>query len=254
MPSTSATRDLEAELATLQAPALGGSRAARRCRGRQRGRRGLGGAGRVRGAARERARGAGGRCTTADRWQPRRAHWCVTLDDDRQAARRDTARVARDRTARSSEAARARPRLPLCHRCEPAAARAGRASRAGRMPAIAADAIRLGQDLVPGASLEAASVLDAHHQRERARARALRRQGRSTVLRKAAHELHKLATHAPPRFAGIEVADLVTARRCGCARLWPTSPIRGRADRSAARRPTLFEPGRTTRTPRAVGS
>jgi hypothetical protein len=77
---------------------------------------------------------------------------------------------------------------------------------------VATDAIRVGQDLVPGARLEAASVsmriasLAASVVAQCARGASL------DGLARAARELGILASHAPTAGAGIEVADL-------CARL-----------------------------------
>jgi hypothetical protein len=75
----------------------------------------------------------------------------------------------------------------------------------------AADVIRIGQDLVPSAPLEATSVaarLTALSARVIARC-ALHAE--LLQLRKTTHELRVLATHAPPTGSGIELEELASA-------------------------------------------
>lgn len=101
---------------------------------------------------------------------------------------------------------------------------------AGRMPsddclAMAADTIRLGQDLVPGAPLEAASV-SARITSLASRVVARCARGASYgALVSAARELHMMASNPPPTFGGIELADLqmlVQIRDRGA--VWPPPP------------------------------
>jgi hypothetical protein len=76
----------------------------------------------------------------------------------------------------------------------------------------AADVIRLGQDLVPGAPLEAAS---ASTRLTSLAARIVPRcalEADLATLRRSVHEFNLLATHAPPTGAGIELQDLVTSQ------------------------------------------
>jgi hypothetical protein len=76
---------------------------------------------------------------------------------------------------------------------------------------LAADAIRLGQDLVPAAPLEAASA--SSHLSALA-ARVIPRCARDTDLaglRRSSRELHVLAAHAPPIGSAIELEELVQA-------------------------------------------
>ena len=79
----------------------------------------------------------------------------------------------------------------------------------------ATDVIRLGQDLVPGAPLEAAS---ASMRLTGLAARVVPRcalDADLATLRRSVHELNLLATHAPPTGAGIELQDLVTSPTAG---------------------------------------
>jgi len=114
---------------------------------------------------------------------------------------------------------------------------------------IAADAMRLGQDLVPGAPLEAASVsaritgvatpVLAHCVTN----------GGVDVAGRAARELHSLATHPPPVGGGIELLDLeAQVELRSLAELSPKdspdSPLRRLRDR-----PALFEAWERFETP-----
>jgi hypothetical protein len=76
-----------------------------------------------------------------------------------------------------------------------------------------ADVIRVGQDMVPGAPLEAASL--SMRITSTASAVLLRCASRSDVesVLRASRELRTLATHAPPSGSGIELADLVAAMK-----------------------------------------
>jgi hypothetical protein len=77
----------------------------------------------------------------------------------------------------------------------------------------AADVIRLGQDLVPGAPLEAAS---ASARLTSLAARIVPRcalDADLATLRRAVHEFNLLATHPPPTGAGIELQDLLTSQQ-----------------------------------------
>lgn len=76
---------------------------------------------------------------------------------------------------------------------------------------IAADVIRLGQDLVPGAPLEAAS---AAARLTSLSARLIPRcalEADLPTLRQSVHELYQLATQPPPTGGGIELQQLVAA-------------------------------------------
>ncbi|HEX7480522.1 MAG TPA: hypothetical protein VF331_22170 [Polyangiales bacterium] len=78
---------------------------------------------------------------------------------------------------------------------------------------IATDVVRLGQDMVPGGPLEAVSVSMrmtsvAVPVIVRCAAR-----GDLTTLRRAAHELHTLATHPPPSGVTLELTDIVSAMK-----------------------------------------
>jgi hypothetical protein len=87
---------------------------------------------------------------------------------------------------------------------------------------IAADTIRLGQDLVPGAPLEAASA--ASHLSALA-ARVIPRCARDAelqTLRRASHELHVLAAHPPPIGSAIEFEELAQEMQ-----LWRRSALTG---------------------------
>jgi len=85
-----------------------------------------------------------------------------------------------------------------------------------------ADVIRLGQDLVPGAAIEAASVsmrITSVASPVLVRCAA---QASADALFRAARELHVLATHPPPTGSTIEVADLMAKIRLrGLAELLP---------------------------------
>jgi hypothetical protein len=105
----------------------------------------------------------------------------------------------------------------------------------------AVDAIRLGQDLVAGAPLEAASVSMRITSIATPVLTRCARGASYTALLAAARELHSVAAHPPPTFGGIELADtqmLVRVRELGVA--WPVpageSPIA-----RLRRRPALAE-------------
>jgi hypothetical protein len=76
-----------------------------------------------------------------------------------------------------------------------------------------ADVMRLGQDMVPGAPLEAASL--SMRITSTASAVLLRCASLSSAesVQRASRELHMLATHAPPSGGGIELADLIAAMK-----------------------------------------
>lgn len=78
---------------------------------------------------------------------------------------------------------------------------------------IANDVIRLGQDLVPGGPLEAASVSMRLTSLAAPVIARCATKADLTTLRRSAHELHTLATHAPPTGATIELQDIVTAMK-----------------------------------------
>jgi hypothetical protein len=118
----------------------------------------------------------------------------------------------------------------------------GDASRAApdECLATATDAIRLGQDLVPGASLEAASVsMRITSLASPVLAHCAETAGPDAVLR-GARELHELATHAPPSFGGIEVADIVAQVRLRALASVPDPDGQSPLIR-LRRRPALFE-------------
>jgi hypothetical protein len=112
---------------------------------------------------------------------------------------------------------------------------------AGTCLQICSDVMRMGQDLVPGAPLEAASVSMritsvsspvVAHCAERADLEALAR---------ASHELSILASHAPPAGGGIELADLLTRVELHkLAELSPPNSSDSLVTR-LRRRPALFE-------------
>ena len=74
---------------------------------------------------------------------------------------------------------------------------------------VAADTIRMGQDLVPGGPLEAASVSARITSLSRPVVTSCAKQASDDAVKRAAHEFHNLATHAPPTGMGIEVEDLL---------------------------------------------
>jgi hypothetical protein len=78
---------------------------------------------------------------------------------------------------------------------------------------IAADVIRLGQDLVPGAALEAASVSMRLTSLAAPVLVRCATKADPPTLRRTAHELNSLATHAPPTGAALELQDIVTAAK-----------------------------------------
>jgi hypothetical protein len=106
---------------------------------------------------------------------------------------------------------------------------------------IGTDLLRLGQDLVPGAPLEAASV---SMRIASVAAPVLAHCGYEAgpeALPRAARELNTLATHAPPTGTGIELADItaqIELRRL--AGLWQSDAGAGLLTR-LRRRPALFE-------------
>jgi hypothetical protein len=86
-----------------------------------------------------------------------------------------------------------------------------RSSGAAECLKAAADVIRLGQDLIPGAPLEAAS---ASMRLTSLAAKVVPRcalDADLATLRRSVHELNLLATHAPPTGVGVELQDLVTS-------------------------------------------
>jgi hypothetical protein len=105
---------------------------------------------------------------------------------------------------------------------------------------IAADVLRLGQDLVPGATLEASSVaMRIASNTAPVIAHCAEHAGSDAILR-AARELHELATHPPPTFGGIELADLAAEVQLRAMTALP-SPEGDSPLKRLRRRPALFE-------------
>ena len=108
---------------------------------------------------------------------------------------------------------------------------------------VATDAIRVGQDLVPGARLEAASVsmriasMAAHVIGRCVETASLEELGR------AQRELGILASHAPSAGSGIEVADLIARVELrALAKLMPDDPASDESPMTRLRRrPALLE-------------
>ncbi len=106
---------------------------------------------------------------------------------------------------------------------------------------LATDVIRLGQDLVPGGPLEAVSVsmrltsvaspVIAH-----CAARA-----DLTTLRRAAHELHTLATHPPPSGAALELTDIVSAMKLRALAALTNKPTAALVWQTLMARPALLK-------------
>ncbi|MFI5307114.1 MAG: hypothetical protein ACHQ53_07175, partial [Polyangiales bacterium] len=115
---------------------------------------------------------------------------------------------------------------------------------------IAADAMRLGQDLVPGGPLEAASVsMRITSVATPVLLHCLTAPGGVDPITRAARELRTLATHPPPTGGGIELLDLqAEVELRGLAELFPKdspdSPFRRLRDR-----PALFEAWERFETP-----
>lgn len=117
---------------------------------------------------------------------------------------------------------------------------------AGRSPpdaclTAALDVVRLGQDLVPGAPLEAASVsMRVTSLATPVIARCARGASYAALL-SSARELHVLAANPPPSFGGIELADLQTLVRLReLSTVWP--PPEGQSPVARMRlRPRLLE-------------
>ncbi len=119
----------------------------------------------------------------------------------------------------------------------------GRAAGSGPQEcmAIAADAIRLGQDLVPGAPLEAASISMRITSVATPVITRCAAAGDADAVLRAARELDTLATHAPSAGGGIELADLLAAVELrDLAVLFPKDSSDS-ALRRLRRRPALFE-------------
>ena len=98
---------------------------------------------------------------------------------------------------------------------------------ASRLPAdaclpAACDAVRLGQDVVPGAPLEAASIsMRVTSLAAPVIARCTRGASYAALL-SAARELHLMASNPPPTFGGIELADLaMLVRLRELSTVWP---------------------------------
>jgi hypothetical protein len=106
---------------------------------------------------------------------------------------------------------------------------------------IGTDVLRLGQDLVPGAPLEAASVSMRMTSVASPVLTRCASEGSFDALPRAARELNTLATHPPPTGGGIELADIlaqVKLRRL--AELFPQGGDDSLLTR-LRRRPVLFE-------------
>lgn len=122
----------------------------------------------------------------------------------------------------------------------------GRAAGAGadECLVVATDAIRLGQDLVPGARLEAASVAMRIASVTAPVIARCAQNASLDALARAARELGILASHAPSAGSGVEVADLCA--RIELRRLAELSPAPGAAPDDSPlqrlrRRPALLE-------------
>jgi hypothetical protein len=106
---------------------------------------------------------------------------------------------------------------------------------------IGTDVLRLGQDLVPGAPLEAASVSMRVTSVATPVLTRCATEASAEALPRAARELNTLATHPPPTGGGIELADIlaqVKLRRL--AELFPKDGDDSLLTR-LRRRPVLFE-------------
>jgi hypothetical protein len=105
----------------------------------------------------------------------------------------------------------------------------------------ASDVVRLGQDLVPGAPLEAASVsMRITSLAARVIARCTRGASYAALIG-AARELHVMASNPPPAFGGIELADIQTLVQIrDMSAVWP--PPAGESPLTRLRRrPVLIE-------------
>ncbi|HKU44003.1 MAG TPA: hypothetical protein VJR89_37840 [Polyangiales bacterium] len=78
---------------------------------------------------------------------------------------------------------------------------------------VAADVIRMGQDLVPGAPLAAASTSARLTSLASKLVTRCAADADLATLRRAVHEFNVLATHPPPTGAGIELSDLVSSMK-----------------------------------------
>lgn len=104
----------------------------------------------------------------------------------------------------------------------------------------AADVIRLGQDLVPGAPLEAASV---SAKLTSLAARIVPRcalEADLAAVRRAVHEFNVLATHPPPTGSGIELQDLVSATKLRDSAALSNKPSPGAVTHTIMARPALI--------------
>ncbi len=106
---------------------------------------------------------------------------------------------------------------------------------------IAADVMRIGQDLVPGGPLEAASV--SMRMTSLCVPVVVRCAARAdvTTLRRAAHELHTLATHPPPTGSAIELNDIVTAMKVRALAALTNKPGPVQVLQTLRERPTLLQ-------------
>jgi len=117
---------------------------------------------------------------------------------------------------------------------------------AGRLPPdaclpAACDAIRMGQDLVPGAPLEAASVSMRVTSLAAPVIARCARGASYTALVNAARELHMMASNPPPTFGGIELADIQALVRVrDLSVVWPP-PMGESPIKRLQRRPVLLE-------------
>jgi hypothetical protein len=106
---------------------------------------------------------------------------------------------------------------------------------------IGTDTLRLGQDLVPGAPLEAASVSMRVTSVASPVLTRCATEASPDALPRAARELNTLATHPPPTGGGIELADIVAQVKLRrLAELFPQGSDDSLATR-LRRRPVLFE-------------
>lgn len=117
---------------------------------------------------------------------------------------------------------------------------------AGRLPPdaclpAACDVIRLGQDLVPGAPLEAASVSMRVTSLAAPVIARCARGASYAALVNAARELHVMASNPPPTFGGIELEDVQALVRIrNLSAVWPPPPGENPI-RRLQRRPVLLE-------------
>ncbi len=105
----------------------------------------------------------------------------------------------------------------------------------------AADVIRLGQDLVPGAPLEAASTFARLTSLAAKVVPRCAAEADLATLRRAVHEFQVLATHPPPTGAGIELEDLVTSAKLRSMAALSNKASPGEVIQTLIERPGLLE-------------